>query len=309
MQILYSIHSNLQYLFSTYDKEKADKFIKEYNKYNCNESDYYPDKVRSVVYKSSSNVKKTELNADRVINNYQYFIYLTVEYINQNDEFILVSKEKKYLDRNKIDNYKTINYNDLGYRLSFVIVEEELVIRLSYSTAGKCNKIINQSLISIIKETEDELNNSLIGNMIYIVFKKDYEYPPRLFKTFSKEKAESFVREYNQINSGDEENRVGYFSINLSQIEEEADSIIEEYLNVKKIVYIEIDKDGNSKLLKSETKFCGEDIEDIFVNVKEQSFVVTFTLDKDYPIDLKDSVIVNKIKELKEKHYYLFDKV
>ena len=29
------------------------------------------------------------------------------------------------------------------------------------------------------------------GNILYVAFKKDYEYPPRLFKTFSKEKVEN----------------------------------------------------------------------------------------------------------------------
>lgn len=308
MQILYNIYNNSEYLFCTYDKDKADKFIETYNRYNCNELDYYPDKVHSIIFKSSSNIEKAELKADKIIDNYRYFIYLTVKYNNHDNEFILINRAKRYLDRNRINDYKTINYSDSGYRLNFVILEEDLIIKLSYSnTTGKCDKIINQSLISKIQEIEKELNDSLKGSILYVVLKRDYECPPRLFKTFFKEKAESFVREYNRINSEDEENRVEYFSINLSQIEDEADSIIKEYLTPRKIVYIEVDKEGNSKLLKEEIKYCGENVEDIFVNVEEQSFIVTFTLDKDYPVDLNDSVIVDKIEELKEKHYYLFD--
>ena len=169
MQVMYSIYNNSEYLFCTYDKKKADKFIETYNKYNCNESDYYLDKVHSIIFKSSSNIEKTELKADKIIANYQYFTNLIVEYNAKNEEFILINRSRKYLDRNRINDYKTINYNDSGYRLNFVILEEDLVIKLSYSnTTGKCDKIINQSLISKIQEIEKELDDSLKGSILYV---------------------------------------------------------------------------------------------------------------------------------------------
>ena len=127
-----------------------------------------------------------------------------------------------------------------------------------------------------------------------------------MFKTFSKEKAEQFVREYNRINIEDEEDRVGYFSINFTKIEEEADRVINDYLILKQIAYINVDKEGNFKLLSTELKYCGENIEDLFVNIEEQSFTVTIVLDKDYKIDLKDSLIIDKVKRLKDKFYFLF---
>ena len=305
MKILYNIHSSEEYLFSTYDKEKANKFVKTYNSHNSEKSDYYPDRVRIIQFKSSSDLDKTESKADEVISNYDYFYSITVTYNNQEDKFILDKKIKRYLNRDRIEDYESIVYNESGYRLTFLesrINEstEELIMKISN------NYIINQSLIQKIKDIEQKLRNSLKGNILYIVYKKDYECPPRLFKTFSKEKAEQFVREYNRINIEDEEDRVGYFSINFTKIEEEADRVINDYLILKQIAYINVDKEGNFKLLSTELKYCGENIEDLFVNIEEQSFTVTIVLDKDYKIDLKDSLIIDKVKRLKDKFYFLF---
>ena len=43
------------------------------------------------------------------------------------------------------------------------------------------------------------------------------------------------------------------------------------------------------------------------INKKEQSFTVTIVLDKDYKIDLEDSLIIDKVEKLKDKFYFMFD--
>lgn len=312
MKMLYSIHNSDEYLFSTYTKDKADLFVKTYNEFNLNQSDYYPDKAYIIKFSSTSNPNKIEKEANDIISNYNYCYLITVIFDKNQDKFFLDKFKKKYLDKNNLWKEELLEYSDTGYKLTFIIadvkdlmgdlMEQTKDIFDNQATIGK--EILNLELIKFIKFTEQKIRNSMKGNILYVAFKKDYEYPPRLFKTFSKEKVENFVREYNR-QSKDNEDKVGYFSINFSKLEEEADKIIEEYLTLKQVVTIEINKEIGSKTLIGKTLKCGDLNEDLFLS--ENGFVVTLILDKNCPIDLDSKIIIDKIEYLKSKFDFMLD--
>ena len=294
----YSIYNNKDYLFTTFDKEKADRFIENYNKYNFNESDIYPDRAR-IVLNYLSELIDTALESENQINNYDYFYLLTISYNKQRNEFSLINKVKRYLDKTKLKEFESVEYNEDGYNIIFPVLDEEFIIKLNE------NKIINQSLISKIKSTEDRLRRTIKGNILYVVFRRDPDNPSRLFETFNKEKVENFVKKCNESTT-EEYDKVGYFSINFSDLELNADKFINDYLTPKKLIYINVDKSDNYKLLGSEVRYGNEDYEDLFVNIDEGSFTVTIVLSENYPINLKNYLIIEKVNRLKEKYSYLF---
>ena len=87
---------------------------------------------------------------------------------------------------------------------------------------------------------------------LYMVYRDDWECPEELFSTFDKEKAEAFIKTYNEINK-DKIIYKGAFIIarDLDTIDEEADETIKSY-EVMDYVTVDVQNNKINKVLKEE---------------------------------------------------------
>lgn len=199
MQIIYNVFNSDGFIFHSCDKEKVNKFIETYNRFNSDKLDVCSDKAEYLAVKENNlNFLQIEEEADKIIKNYDYFCLVTVQC--DKDIFTFKKHEVKYLDKNNLWKEFLIEYNETGFYITFPINKD-----ISYLNIGEI--IFDNSLISLIKAKEQELRNSIKGNILYVVFENDCGSQIRLFETFSKEKAKNFVRDYNDKSNG---NKVEY---------------------------------------------------------------------------------------------------